>query len=141
MEAPVPENEARRLLALRRYEVLDTVAEETFDEIVKVAAKIAGTPIALISLVDYERQWFKSRVGLDAQESPREQSFCAYTMQGPGVMVVEDATKDARFADNPLVLGAPDIRFYMGAPLTTPDGFGLGALCVIDRMPRHPDPG
>lgn len=136
MKAPLPANEAKRLKALQQYQILDTPAEQAFDDITKIAAFIAGVPIAIVSLVDADRQWFKSRVGLPVAQTPREQAFCAYTILDSKILEVEDATKDARFADNPLVLGQPDIRFYAGAPLVTPAGDALGSLCVIDRHPR-----
>lgn len=139
MNAPASEQEAKRLAALARYRVLDTQAEQTYDDIVKAASFVCGTPIALVSLIDDRRQWFKARVGLDASETPREQAFCAHTIAQMRTMVVEDATRDSRFAQNPLVTGEPKIRFYAGAPLITPDGFGLGSLCVIDRQARQLD--
>lgn len=137
MAAPLPENEERRLAALREIEILDTPAEQEFDDITLLASQICGTPIAIISLVDETRQWFKSRVGLDAPETSRDQAFCAYTILNPSeTMIVEDATADERFRDNPLVTSEPKIRFYAGVPLVTHDQQPLGSLCVIDREPR-----
>jgi GAF domain-containing protein len=133
---PKPANEDQRLAALHRYRLLDTAAETAFDDFTKIASHVCHTPIATISLIDAERQWLKSRIGLEGTEAPREHAFCSYTILGTETLVVEDATADARFADNPLVTGAPHIRFYAGAPLIDRDGHALGALCVVDRKPR-----
>ena len=119
--------------------ILDTPPEAAYDSIVHMAARLAGAPIALISLVDADRQWFKARVGMEAQETSRTLSFCAHAIQGSGLMEVEDASLDSRFSDNPLVVGQPGIRFYAGMPLTLPSGESVGTLCVIDTVPRHLD--
>ncbi|MBI1682591.1 PAS domain S-box protein [Caulobacter hibisci] len=132
------DRETRRLAALKSYQVLDTPADPALDRLTALAGNLFGVPIALVSLVDEQRQWFKARVGLDAESTGRDLAFCAHAIEmGPNaVMVVEDATRDPRFADNPLVTGRPDIRFYAGATLTTKDGDNLGTLCVIDDKPR-----
>ncbi|WP_313025366.1 ATP-binding protein [Pseudomonas lopnurensis] len=129
--------ELSRLAALLRYEILDTPEEADFDDFTELAARLCGTPIALISLVDERRQWFKSRVGLEVSETPREISFCTHTILGQEIFEVADARQDPRFRQNPLVTGDPHIRFYAGTPLTSPDGHNLGTLCVIDRQPRQ----
>ncbi|GAB4395074.1 MAG: hypothetical protein Tsb0032_26100 [Kiloniellaceae bacterium] len=134
---PMPENEKERLARLQQYGVLDTLPSESFDRVTRLASRLLKMPIALVSLVDAERQWFKSRVGLDASETPRELAFCAHAICDTAVMVVPNAQLDQRFADNPLVTGAPDIRFYAGAPLRTEDGLNMGTLCVIDQAPRE----
>jgi PAS domain S-box-containing protein len=134
-------DEIGRLQALRKLAILDTECEDAFDELTKTAALVCQVPIALISLIDEHRQWFKSRVGLDACETPREFAFCAHAIRQPHhLMEISDATKDVRFANNPLVIGPPGIRFYAGAPLVDADGHALGTLCVIDSRPRTLDP-
>ena len=139
MIPPLPLNESARLTALRRYKILDTEPEEEFDHLTALASYICETPIALISLVDESRQWFKSAVGTVERQTSRDQAFCAHAILDDQMMVVEDAASDVRFANNALVLGDPHIRFYAGAALSTPDGFKLGTLCVIDREPRQLD--
>jgi GAF domain-containing protein len=136
MSTPIPQNEAKRLKVLWQYEVLDTVPEELFDDLTELAARICAAPIALISLVDEKRQWFKSRVGTTVNETSRDVSFCAYAITQNDLFIVPDALRDKRFAKNPLVTSDPKIRFYAGAPLITPDGHALGTLCVIDKVPR-----
>ena len=138
MQAPLPENEAQRLDALQRYRILDTPPDQQLDDITLLAAHVCEAPIALITLVDSGRQWFKSKVGWADQETSRDISFCAHAILEPGKeMVVADASRDARFADNPLVTSdPPHIRFYSGVPLCTPEGYALGTLCVLDRVPR-----
>ncbi len=132
----VQNQEQQRLAAVRALDVLDSAPEEAFDAIVKLAARICATPVALITLVDEVRQWFKARVGLDIHETPREIAFCTHAITGRTLCTVPDATADARFCSNPLVLGEPQIRFYAGVPLVTRNGFAVGTLCVIDRVAR-----
>lgn len=137
MSAPTLQHEKKRLSVLWQYEVLDTVPEELFDDLTELAARICEAPIALISLVDEKRQWFKSKVGTTVNETSRDISFCAHAIKQSDLFIVPDATKDDRFARNPLVTSDPKIRFYAGAPLITPDGYGLGTLCIIDKVPRE----
>jgi len=135
--APPSSDEAARLEALKRYGILDTPSDDILDGLTQIAADLCEAPIALVSLIDPDRQWFKSRVGVEHQETSRDIAFCSHAIQNPdALMEVEDASKDSRFHDNPLVTGDPNIRFYAGNPLVTPDGFALGTLCVIDDKPR-----
>lgn len=137
MPAPLPPNEQERLENLYAYQILDTLPEQVWDDVTKLAAQILDVPIAAVSFVDAERQWFKSIVGLDVQETSRNVAFCAHTILGHDPLIVEDATRDVRFQDNPLVTGEPHIRFYAGIPLITEENQALGAFCVIDREPRQ----
>lgn len=136
MPAKLPSNELERLAELRRLSLLDTPAEQAFDRVTVLAAKLLDVPIALVSLVDEDRQWFKSKFGLDADETPRSLAFCSHTILGDETMVVEDASLDERFQSNPLVVGDPKIRFYAGAPLRAPNGANIGTFCIIDSKPR-----
>lgn len=138
--APLPVDELARLATLKKYDILDTEPDIALDAVVQLAAYICQTPIAAISLVDENRQWFKAITGLNAKETPRDVAFCAHAILGNETMVVPDATKDERFCDNPLVTSAPDIRFYAGVPLATPTGEHLGTLCVIDQVAREISP-
>ena len=138
MTAPLPKNEAERLRALQRYQILETLPEAAFEDITRLASQICQTPMALISLVDENRQWFKSHHGLSLEETERELSFCAHALLSPReTMVVPDTVADKRFMENGLVMGSPHLRFYAGAPLITPGGHALGTLCVLDRVPRQ----
>lgn len=137
MDNAAQATEALRLLELHNYGVLDTPAEQAYDDVVSLAAFICDTPIALISLIDEDRQWFKARVGTNDMETPRGMAFCSHAITNPDqLMEVPNALEDPRFVDNPLVTGGPEIRFYAGAPLVTPSGAALGTVCVIDRVPR-----
>src|SRR3954454_4282509 len=133
---PTGPDEAARLEALRRYQILDTEPERSFDDLTLLASHICGTPMALITLIDADRQWFKSRVGIPIHETARAISFCTHAIQHRDLFIVPDARHDDRFSGNPFVVGAPEIRFYAGAPLVTPDGHALGTLCVLDRVVR-----
>lgn len=139
MSALAPSTETARLAALDRYAILDTEPEQSFDDLVTLAAHICKTPIAMLSLVDDHRQWFKSILGVQIRETPRDVSFCAHAIQQADLFIVSDALNDARFRENPLVTGEPHIRFYAGAPLVTEDQYALGTLCVVDCQPRELD--
>ncbi|MFG6433470.1 GAF domain-containing protein [Roseateles sp. LYH14W] len=139
LHAPIPADDDARLQALRELLILDTPPEERFDRLVEFAADEFDVPVALISLIDRDRQWFKARVGMDACETSREISFCGHAILQPDIFEVLDATRDPRFADNPLVIGAPHVRFYVGAPLLLPGGAAVGTLCLMDAQPRQFD--
>ncbi len=137
MNAKAPSQEADRLEALRQYRILDTPAEQSYDDITAIAAFICDVPIALICLVDAKRQWFKSKIGLDISETERDISFCTHAILDSRIMIIHDAQRDERFVNNPLVTRVKGIRFYAGVPLVTPDGHSIGTLCVVDYQPRE----
>jgi PAS domain S-box-containing protein len=137
MKAPLPHTEAARVTALHEYRILDTLPEPAYDDLTRLASEICRTPIALVTLIDSDRQWFKSRVGLDVADTPRDIAFCAHALFDTELLVVRDTTQDERFADNPFVTAAPHIRFYAGAPLVSHDGQVLGTLCDLDSEPRE----
>jgi GAF domain-containing protein len=139
MKAPRPDNEAARLETLHRYRILDTAPERAFNDIIELASFICKTPIAFLSLVAADRQWFKAAKGIQITGTPRDDAFCSHTIMRPDVLVVEDATRDERFEQNPLVQGHPGFRFYAGAPLLTREGHALGSLCAVDVKPHHLD--
>lgn len=137
---PIPVDEEQRLRDLERHGVIGSDSDEHLDRIVELVSLIFETPIAMISLVEAQRQWFLSSIGVDLRETPRDMAFCAHVIADSDVMVVGDALADARFANNPLVLGEPHVRFYVGTPLRSPEGHNLGSLCAIDRVPRQVTP-
>ncbi|CAN5159159.1 hypothetical protein BH23GEM4_BH23GEM4_15990 [soil metagenome] len=137
MRATIPPDESERLEALAAYDVLDTLPERAYDDIIRLASAVCGTPVALITLIDGDRQWFKAAVGIDERETSRDIAFCAHAILHPDVLVVPDLREDERFADNPFVTGPHAFRFYAAAPLITPDGQALGTLCVVDHEPRE----
>lgn len=142
MPAPAhPANEADRLTALQRSRILDTQTDEAFEDLIRIAVAICHVPMAMVSLIDAERQWLKARIGIDVAETTRVDAFCAHTILEPGMtMVVEDALQDPRFSASRLVTGESKVRFYAGAPLLDPDGLPLGSFCVMDRVPRKLEP-
>lgn len=133
-------DENARVAALKRYSILDTLPEQIYDDVTALASLICGTPMSLVSLVDADRQWFKSSVGTDIRETPRAVSFCAHTIGTSKTLIVKDAQQDSRFKSNPVVTGPPGIRFYAGAPIVEPNGHVLGTVCVIDTTPRSLSP-
>ena len=135
LNSPLPANEKERLEALLSYNILDTLSEGEYDNITKLASHICQVPIASISFIDDSRLWFKSRVGIDDPEAPREISFCQYTIMNDEIFEVTDTLKSEIFKDNPFVTGKSSFRFYAGAPLITPDGFNIGTLCLYDKKP------
>ena len=137
IKPPIPANEAERLHALRTLQILDTSHEERFDRVTRMAKRMFGVEISLVSLIDEDRQWFKSVQGLDVSETPREISFCSHAINQNGLFIIPDAIEDDRFADNPLVINSPNIRFYAGYPLKLRQGINLGTLCLIDSKPKH----
>jgi two-component system NtrC family sensor kinase len=137
MPVAMPRTDAARVAALQKYEILDTDPEQSFDDLTLLASFICKTPIALISLVDENRQWFKARIGVEVSETRRDIAFCSTAIQQSEIFVVPDALEDVRFRNNPLVISEPHIRFYAGAPLINEEGYALGTLCVVDRTPRE----
>ncbi len=135
--APDPEDEAARIHALREYQILDSGPEESFNDLTRLAAYICETPVAGISLIDSDRQWFKAKVGITESETSRDISFCSHAILQDGPFIVADALEDDRFKANPLVTAQPNIRFYAGSPLVSPEGYKIGTLCVIDSAPRE----
>ncbi|HEY0094402.1 MAG TPA: GAF domain-containing protein, partial [Archangium sp.] len=138
--APIHPQEEARLAALESLEIMDSTPEAGFDDLTRLASHLCGTPIALVSLVDHYRQWFKSRIGLEAPETPRDFAFCAHAILGERIFEVPDTVQDERFHDNPLVTGEPRVRFYAGIPIKGLGGFNMGTLCVIDHRPRQLTP-
>jgi signal transduction histidine kinase len=136
--AAIPANETERLQALKEYSILDTLPEKEFEDITRIASEICQTPISLITLIDEERQWFKSKIGIDGSETHRDQAFCAHALNKPDeILEVKDSREDKRFSGNPFVTGDPNVVFYAGVPLVNDDGYALGTICVLDRKPRE----